>query len=97
MGELVTIEIFGRPFTFKAESEVSKAKEVAEFLKKELKRAESQHSGKSSEISKIAILTLAALNIANENIELKTDLSGLLQDISERSVGLIRALDAGLQ
>jgi cell division protein ZapA (FtsZ GTPase activity inhibitor) len=97
LDELVTIEIFGRPFTFKAESEVSKAKEVAEFLKNELKRAQSQHSGTSSEASKIAILTLAALNIANENLELKTDRSDFLQDISDRSMGLIRTLDAGLQ
>ena len=97
MDELVTIEILGRPFTFKVESEASKAIEVAEFLKKEVERAEAQHSGKTSEISKMAILTLAALNIANENLELKTDLSRLMQAISERSLGLIQTLDASLQ
>jgi cell division protein ZapA (FtsZ GTPase activity inhibitor) len=95
--ELVTIEIFGRPFTFKAESEVARAKEVAEFLKQEVKKAEAQHSGKSSEVAKFAILIMTALNIANENFELKSDLDNLLQDISERSTGLIRTLDAGIQ
>lgn len=97
MEQLVTIEIFGRPFTFRAESEVTKAEEVAEFLKKEVMKAEAEHSGKSSEVTKFAILILAALNIANENLELKSNLSKFLQDISERSIGLIRTLDAGLQ
>jgi len=95
--QLVTIEIFGRPFTFKAESEVARAKEVADFLKKEVTKAESQYSGKSSDITKFAILILAALNIANENLELKMSLSNMLRDISERSASLIRALDASLQ
>jgi cell division protein ZapA (FtsZ GTPase activity inhibitor) len=39
-------------------------------------------------------LILAALNIANENIELKKNHSDLLKDISKRSKNLIRALDA---
>jgi hypothetical protein len=39
---------------------------------------------------------LAALNIANENIELKSNHSDLLKNISQRSSSLIRVLDAAV-
>lgn len=95
MEQLITIEIFGKPFTFKAEAEAERAEQVAEFLKKEIIKAEAEHPGKSSEAAKFAILILAALNIANENLELKSNLSSLMQHISDRSASLIRTLDAG--
>jgi len=91
--QLVTIEIFGRPYTFKAESEATKAKEVVDFLKREITKVETQQSGKSPGITKLAILILAALNIANENFDLKMNHSELLEQISERSTRLIRRLD----
>ena len=93
MEQLVTIEIFGRPYTFKAESEATKAKEVVDFLKREITKVETQQSGKSPGITKLAILILAALNIANEKFDLKMNHSELLEQISERSAKLIRKLD----
>jgi len=95
--QLVTIEIFGRPYTFKAESETTKAKEVVDFLKKEITSVENQQSNTSPGITKLAILILAALNIANENFDLKTNQSELLEQISERSTRLISVLDDCLQ
>lgn len=94
MEQLVTIDLLGQPYTFKAESEITRAKEVADFLAKEVARVEAKQLSKSSKINKFAILILAALNIADENIELKSNHSDLLRNISERSANLIRALDA---
>jgi len=93
--QLVTIELFGQPYTFKAQSDVSNAKEVADHLVKEVTRIETQYSSKSS-VNKLATLILAALNIANENIKLKKGHSDLLKDISKRSVNLIHMLDAAV-
>lgn len=70
---------------------------VADFLVKEVDKVEIQLSCKSKNISKDAILILAALNIANEYFELKNNHINLLKNISERSTSLIRALDAGVQ
>ena len=42
-------------------------------------------------------MILTALNIANENIELKREQSKFLRDISKRSANLIRNLDAIVQ
>jgi len=95
--QLVTIELFGQPYTFKTESDVNDAKEVADYLVKEVTKIETQHSSKSPNVTKLATLILAALNIANENMELKSKHSGLLRDISNRSANLIHALDAAVR
>jgi cell division protein ZapA len=94
--QLVTIELFGQPYTFKTETDVSKAKEVADYLVEEVARIETQHSKISSNVTKLNTLILAALNISNENIELKKNHSDLLRDISTRTTNLIRALDAAV-
>ena len=93
MEQLVTIELFGQPYTFKADAEVRKAKEVAELLVKEVERVQHQQSDQLSNITNLTILMLAALNIAHENMELKTNHSKFLHIISERSAVLIRKLD----
>ena len=93
MEQEITIELFGQAYTFKAKSEVKKAKEVADLLVKEVDKVQNQQTGQSSNISNLTILILAALNIANENMELKRNHSQILNDISVRSTGLIRRLD----
>jgi len=89
----VTIELFGQPNTFKANSEVTREKEVADLLVKEVAQVEKQQSGQSSNVSKQAILMSAALNIANEHMELKRSYSKLLRDVTNRTSNLIRTLD----
>ena len=97
MEKTVTIELFGQPHTFKANSEVTREKEVADFLVKEVAQVENQQSGESSNISKLAILMSAALNIANEHMELKRSYSKLLRDVTNRTSNLIRSLDNSVQ
>lgn len=97
MEELVTIELFGRSYTFKAESEVAMAEDVADYLIKEVKRVEAQQSIQSPNITKLAIMIQAALNIANENVELKREHSDSMNKIFKRSENLIYSLDAFVQ
>ena len=97
MENTVTIELFGQPYTFKANSEVTKAKEVADFLVKEVARVEDQQPDQSPNISKLTILMLAALNIANEHMELKRNHSKMLREIADRTTKLIRTLDTCVQ
>jgi cell division protein ZapA (FtsZ GTPase activity inhibitor) len=95
--EIVTIELFGQTHTFKADAEVTKAKEVADLLVKEVTRLEDQQSNQSSNMSKMTILMLAALNIANEHMELKRNHSKLLHDVTDRTANLIHTLDNSVQ
>ena len=97
MEKTVTIELFGQQHTFKANSEVTKEQEVADLLVKEVARVENQQSEQSSNISKLAILMLAALNIANENMELKRNYSNFLSDVTNRTSKLIHTLDITVQ
>ncbi len=97
MNQFVTIELFEHPFTFKTEADSSMAKEIADFLVKEVAKVENQLSNKSSNITKNAILILTALNIANDYFELKRRYSNLLINISKRSASLIEELDANVQ
>ena len=94
MEQHITITLFGKSYTFKVESDISKAQEVADFLVQEVTKVETQQSHKSSEIAKLAILISAALNIVNEHFELKKNHMDLLRNISERSASLSRVLDA---
>lgn len=92
MEQHVTIEIFGQPFTFKAESDVANAQEVADYLANEVAKIETQYPSKTS-VAKLTTLMLAALNIANENIKLKKNYSDFLKTLSKRSKYLIHILD----
>jgi cell division protein ZapA (FtsZ GTPase activity inhibitor) len=92
--QTVTIELFGQPHTFKT---VTKAKEVADLLVKEVERVKSQQIDPSTNISRQKILILAALNIANENVELKRNHSKLLHDVAQRTTSLIGTLDDSVQ
>ena len=93
MEQLVTIELFGKKHTFKAESEDDRAKEVADLLTKEVSRVKGQQSGESLAASDLTTLMLAALNIAQQKLELENRYSKFMSDLSERSQKLIRQLD----
>ena len=97
MDEIITIELFGQTHTFKANSEVTKAKAVADLLVKEVGRVEDQQANQSSNMSRLTILMLAALNIANDNIVLKTNHAKFLHDVSVRTTDLIHTLDNKVQ
>jgi len=89
----VTIEIFGHPFTFKADRDISKAKEVAAYLEEEVGKVERQLTDASVSINKRAILILAALNIANEYFEMKENQAVLLEMMAQKTTGILDSLN----
>ncbi len=96
MEQLITIELFGQPYKFKSAPETENAQKVADVLVKEVGRIQDQQSEEAPGITQIAILILAALNIANENMDLKKNYSTLQETVSRRSDTLKRLLDAEL-
>jgi len=94
MEQLVTIELFGQPYTFKAQSEAVEAQKIADILVNEVANVQSNQRGEASSVTQTATLIIAALNIANKNVELKAHYEELLQDIFKRSAALISDLDA---
>jgi len=97
IGRHITIEVFGQPYTFKADADYQKAREVADYFIEEVNRVEMQLSHKTAKATQNAILILAALNIANENFDLKRDHARSIRSICDRSAQLLQTLDSHLQ
>ena len=93
MDEIVNIELFGELFRFKAEPGVTDAVKIAEYLSESVTKVEKQFAAKSPEISKLALLVMASLNISKELFELKNEHEELLNRISERSERLITRME----
>ena len=90
MEQLVTIELFGRPYSFQAEIEIEAAQKIADSLVEEVVRVQSEQSGPEAGLNRLAIMILAALNIANENHRLKMEQADILSLISEKTERIIR-------
>lgn len=93
MEQLLTIEILGQPFTFKTDSDIAEAKEMADYVAKSVDQASAHFANQTQIADNRAVLVLAALNIANEYFELKKNHQQLLNDLSRRSDKLLYALD----
>jgi len=93
---MVTIELFGQSHTFKADTEAARANEVADLLKREVEKVQDQQTGSSTHIPKLTILILAALNIAQNIIQLNKDAGDIVDQIARRCEALNRMLDEGL-
>jgi cell division protein ZapA len=93
---LITIELFGQTFTFKTESEVCIAEAAADSVVKEVARIQENESRQLSELKKLTVMILVALNFAKENNDLKTEHQKVLRKVAERSNSLLRRLDVDL-
>lgn len=97
MEEIVTIELFGEKYSFKAESGIANASEIANLLTKEVASVEEQVSGSALNMNKISILALAALNILSEYVETKKAYADFTEKLTKRSALLTEKIDVTLQ
>lgn len=93
MDQLLTIVIFGQPFTFKTDADVSDAKAVADFVIKSIDQASAEYTKKMQPPDKRSILILAALNIANEYFDLKKKHQHMLHEVGRHSASVLNKLD----
>jgi len=89
---LISIELFGQAYTFKASGEVSEAQEVANYLTKQVEKARTA----AESPSKLETLILAALNIANDYFRMRRSREDLYRDIDRRCNDLIEYIDANI-
>ena len=92
--KLITINVFGQNYTFRAGQEVEDASAIAKLLEDEIRKLANQKDGNLTEMNKLTILISIALNMANENINLKNRQYDLMQNLSKKSANLARMLDA---
>jgi len=91
--DLVTIELFGRPFSFKADAEVTSPQEVAESLYAEVKSVQDAQIERSERISDLATMILTALNITNSKFEMKRKQMEVMHDIYQKTEMTLKKLD----
>jgi cell division protein ZapA (FtsZ GTPase activity inhibitor) len=95
--QLLTINLFGQPYTFKAETESGQPDEVANCLMDEVRKVESHQSGPHGELSKFKMLLVAALNIADEHVKLKNEMKVLTELVSDKSTHLKNRVDSSVR
>ena len=89
MDRTISIELFGQAYTFRTSGEVSQVQEVANYVAGQVEKA-----GAAAEApSKLDTLILAALNIANEYLEIRRNRQELIRDIDQRCKILIEHID----
>lgn len=93
MEDIVTVELFGELFKFKAEPGVSNVQDVADFLTEEVNKVQKRQFGSSTGITKFALLLVAALNISNEYFELKQKYAEVTDGIEKRAASIIKSVD----
>ncbi len=94
---IITIELLGEAFKFRAEENSTlEPSEIAAYLMEEVQRAESGFPVHSRKSNKMAIMVMAALNIAKKHIELLDDHTDFLQTVSTRAARLDRIIDPGV-
>lgn len=96
MENYLEIELFGEKHRFRTNLEDSRAKSILNQLRKEISKVQAQMCNKDNEIGKIIILTAVALNIANENYELRNQNFEMEKQIEKRSEDLIKILDESI-
>jgi len=87
---LISIELFGQAYTFKASGRVSEAEEVTNYVAEEVEKARA--AGEAP--SKLDTVILAALNIANDYFQVRRSRRDLVKDIDQRCKILIDNIDA---
>jgi len=92
----VTLQIFGRKYTFQTESGVPDAKEVVAHFESAVQRVQSQFDGKAINVDKETILILTGLNIASEHFALEKRYQQLFDRMAERSAVVLSELDKAI-
>jgi cell division protein ZapA len=87
---LISIELFGQAYTFRASGQVSQPEEVANYVAGEVEKAVA--AGENP--SKLDTVILAALNMANDYFEMRRSRQNLVRDIEKRCKILIEHIDA---
>ncbi len=92
----VSIELFGRTYTFRPDADGRNAREIAEYVSNEIERVASQSKESAAPLSQQVILLMAALNITDRFFKSREDQRGFMDGVARRFGCLSARLDAGM-
>lgn len=93
MEQLITIEILGQHYTFKADDGLMDPQNVAHFLMEEVRKLETGQADQTADTSRFVMLLQAALNISSDHLKLKQQLAAVSDRISLKTERLHGALN----
>jgi cell division protein ZapA (FtsZ GTPase activity inhibitor) len=92
---IITIELLDEQFKFKADTNSAvDPNEIARCLTEEVRRVEAGFPSYARKTNKLAIVMIAALNIAKNNIELQMRHQSLLATVASRAEKLDRLINS---
>jgi cell division protein ZapA len=87
-----TVRIFGQEYSVRAESNAEHVREVAELVDQKMREVASA----SSQVSTVRVAILAALNLADELMSLRSGEMRSVEELDARALRLARALETNL-
>ena len=96
MEHTVTLQIFGRKFTFQTESGMPDAKKVAAIFEDAVQKVQSQFDGKPVNVDRETILVLTGLNIASEHFKREERYHQILNRMTKKSAVVLNELDKAI-
>ena len=85
MEQLISIDVFGQTYTFKADAGKTDPRMVAEYLTEAVRKIDPGQNSRSAGGSQFVLLLQAALNITSEHVLLKQQLTEMSHRIAEQT------------
>jgi cell division protein ZapA (FtsZ GTPase activity inhibitor) len=89
----VSLQLFGRKFTFQTEPGVSDAERVAARFTDAVEKVQAQFDGKPVKVDKETILIITGLNMISDYDKLERRYQRLLNRVTEKSAVVLSALE----
>ena len=96
MNNTVTLDIFGRKFTFHADPNDQDASTVAKSFEAAVRKVEKQFENKKANVDKEALLVLTGLNLASEKFKTEKRYRELINRMSEKSAMVLSELNKAI-
>ena len=92
MEQLITIDIFGQRYTFRADESLIDPQRVADFLMEEVRKIETGQAEHIAETNRFVMLLQAALNISSRHLKMTQQLAAVSDRLSLKTERLHGAL-----
>jgi cell division protein ZapA (FtsZ GTPase activity inhibitor) len=91
--QTVTLQLFGRKFTFQTGPGAQDAEKVAAHFTDAVKKVQSQFDDKPANIDKETILIIAGLNIVSDYNKLERRYHSLISHVTKKSAAVLSELE----
>ena len=92
MEQLITIDILGQRYTFRADENMIDPQAVADFLMEEVRKIETGQAEHIAETNRFVLLLQAALNISSHHLKMRQQLTAVSDRLYRKTERLHGAL-----